>query len=64
MNDIQKLQQDLMMPIFQKIRTAVEAVGKEGGYSYVQEKNAQIVLYFDAPVVDLTNEVKAKLGVN
>ena len=64
MNDIQKLQQDLMMPIFQKVRTAVESVGKEGGYSLVQEKSAQTVLYFDAPVVDITNEVKAKLGIN
>ena len=63
MNDIQKLQQDLMMPIFQKIRTAVEAVGKEGGYSLIQEKNPQLTIYFAAPVVDITGEVKAKLGV-
>lgn len=63
MQDIQKMQQDLMAPILQKIRGAVEAVGKEGGYSMIQEKNPQLTIYFAAPVVDVTNEVKAKLGV-
>lgn len=41
MQDLQKLQQELMAPIMQKIRGAVEAVGKEGGYSLIQEKNPQ-----------------------
>ncbi len=63
MQDIQKMQQDLMAPILQKIRGAVEAVGKEGSYSLIQEKNPQLTIYFAAPVVDVTNEVKAKLGV-
>lgn len=63
MQDLQKLQADLMGPIMQKIRTAVEAVGKENGYSLIQEKNAQITLYYDSPVVDITNDVKAKLGL-
>jgi outer membrane protein len=64
MGDIQKMQQDLMAPIVQKIRAAIESVGKEGGYSLIQDKNPQITIYFDAPVVDLTPEVKAKLGIN
>lgn len=63
MQDLQKLQQELMAPIMQKIRGAVEAVGKEGGYSLIQEKNPQLTIYFAAPVVDITGEVKAKLGV-
>ncbi len=62
--DLQKMQYDLMSPILQKIRTAIEAVGKEGGYSLVQNKDAQIILYYDSPVVDITNDVKAKLGIN
>lgn len=64
MQDLEKLQQDRMAPIMQKIRTAVEAVGKEGGYSLIQEKNAQLILYFDSPIVEITNDVKAKLGLN
>ncbi|MBD5355628.1 MAG: OmpH family outer membrane protein [Bacteroides sp.] len=62
--DLQKMQYDLMSPVLQKIRTAIEAVGKEGGYSLVQNKDAQIILYYDSPVVDITNDVKAKLGIN
>lgn len=61
MQHLQKLQGDLMQPIMQKIRTAIESVGKEGGYSLVQEMSTQI--YYAAPVVDITPEVKAKLGV-
>ncbi len=61
--DLQKMQYDLMSPILQKIRTAIEAVGKEGSYSLVQNKDAQIILYYDSPVVDITNDVKAKLGI-
>ncbi|MDE6578204.1 MAG: OmpH family outer membrane protein [Muribaculaceae bacterium] len=61
MQDIQKLQNDLMAPIMQKVRGAIEAVGKEGGYSVIQEKAS--MLFYAAPVVDITPEVKAKLGI-
>ncbi len=63
MQEIQRMQQELMAPIVQKVRTAIEAVGKEGAFSLVQDKNPQITIYFDAPVVDITNDVKAKLGI-
>lgn len=63
MQDLQKMQQELMSPILQKIRAAVESVGKEGNYSMIQEKNPQLTIYFASPVVDITPEVKAKLGV-
>lgn len=61
--DLQKVQQELMAPIFTQVRNAVESVGKEGNFSYIQELNAQ-VLYYAAPVEDITNAVKAKLGLN
>lgn len=61
--DIQRQQQDLMGPVIQKVRNAIESVGKEGGYSLIQDKNAQNIFYYDAPVVDITPEVKAKLGI-
>lgn len=61
MQDLQKQQQDLMNPIIQKIQGAVESVGKEGGYSAIQEKAA--FLYFAEPAVDITPMVKAKLGI-
>ena len=63
MQDTQAMYQKLMQPIVQKVRTAIEAVGKEGGYSLIQDKNPQNIIYFDAPVVDITADVKAKLGI-
>ncbi|MBD5298983.1 MAG: OmpH family outer membrane protein [Bacteroides sp.] len=63
MQDIQRMTQELMAPIHQKVRTAIEAVSKEGSYSLVQDKNPQLVYYYDAPVVDITNDVKTKLGI-
>ncbi len=63
MSDLQKLQQELLTPIFAKIKDAVEAVGKEGGYSLIQDFNPQLTLYYAAPTVDITSEVKAKLGI-
>lgn len=61
--DLQRMQQELLGPIFQKIKDAVESVGKEGGYGMIQDYNPQQTLYFAAPVVDVTPQVKAKLGI-
>lgn len=60
---LQNMYQELMAPILQKVQTAIQAVGKEGGYSLIQDKNPQIIYYFDAPVIDITNDVKAKIGI-
>lgn len=59
--DLQRMQQELLSPIMQKIKDAIESVGKEGSFSLIQESAAQ--LYFAAPVVDITPQVKAKLGL-
>lgn len=61
--DLQRMQAELLNPIFQKIKDAVESVGKEGGFSMIQDYNPQQTLYFAAPVVDVTAQVKAKLGI-
>lgn len=61
MNDLQKQHDELMAPIVQKVRNAIESVGKENGFSLIQEKAAQ--LYFAAPVEDITPKVKSKLGL-
>ena len=61
--ELQKYNAQLMEPIIQKVRSAIESVGKEGGYSLVQDKNPQVIFYFDAPVVDITPEVLSKLGI-
>lgn len=61
MQDLQKQQDELMTPVVQKVRNAIESVGKEGGFSLIQELQGQ--LYFAAPVEDITPLVKAKLGL-
>ncbi|MCH5217487.1 MAG: OmpH family outer membrane protein [Muribaculaceae bacterium] len=61
MQDLQKQQQELTAPIFQKIQSAIESVGKENGFSLIQE--LQSVQFFAAPVEDITPLVKAKLGL-
>lgn len=63
MQDLQRMQQELMGPVIQKVRSAIESVGKEGGFSLVQDLNPQLTYYYDAPVVNITNDVKAKLGI-
>ena len=40
--DLAKMQQELMAPIFAKLKTAVEAVGREGGFSLIQDNNPQL----------------------
>lgn len=61
--DLQRMQAELLNPIFQKIKDAVESVGKEGGFSMIQDYNPQQTLFYAAPVVDVTPQVKAKLGI-
>lgn len=61
--DLQKMQADLMQPIIAKVQQAIESVGKEGGYTLIQNLDPQIVFYHATPAVDITNDVKAKLGM-
>lgn len=62
--DLARMQQELLAPIIQKIKDAIESVGKEEGFSLIQENSPQIVFYYAAPVVDITPKVKSKLGLN
>lgn len=59
--DLQKLQQDLMAPVMQKVRQAIESVGKEGNYTLLLELSS--ALYYGAPAEDITAAVKTKLGL-
>lgn len=61
--DLAKMQQELMGPVLVKVKTAVEAVGKENGFALIQDNNPQLTLYFASPVEDVTPLVKAKLGL-
>ena len=49
----------ILQPILDKAKTAIEAVAKEGGYTYVLEASTLIVS--NGP--DLLPQVKTKLGI-
>lgn len=57
--ELQKKSSELMQPIVAKVRTAIEAVGKAGNYTYIFEEGAAV--YTGANVVDVTKEVQAKI---
>lgn len=61
--DFEKKQQELFVPIQDKVKKAIKAVGDEKGYTYIIDNNPQIVLYTGTTSVDATQFVKAKLGI-
>lgn len=56
---LQKKSSELMQPIVAKVRTAIEAVGKAGNYTFIFEDGAAV--YTGTNVVDVTKEVQAKI---
>ena len=44
--DIQKKQQQLFQPIIQKVKNAIDAVGKEYHYNYILDVSQGVVLYY------------------
>ena len=56
---LQKVQQDKMQPIINKVRSAIESVGKAGGYTYIFEDG--VAIYTGANVEDVTSKVQAAL---
>lgn len=59
--DLQRQQQTLMAPIEQKLMEAISAVGQEGGYTFILQDGQ--ALFQGKDVVNVTAEVKAKLGL-
>ncbi len=62
-NDLNKIQQDYMAPAQQKILEAIKTVGVEGNYTFIFPNDPGLILYQGTEVVDVTAEVKAKLGI-
>jgi outer membrane protein len=56
--DLQKKESDLMKPLLEKVKAAIQKVGKAKGYQYVL--NASDLLLTDGP--DLTADIKKDLG--
>jgi outer membrane protein len=60
--DLQKKEMELTAPIIEKARTAVEAVAKEDGYTYIFNSTEGMLLYAE-PTDNIMDKVKAKLGI-
>ena len=52
-----------LSPILEKIQNAINAVGKEKGYTYILDVATGAAVYIGTDAVDATKDVKAKLGV-
>ena len=52
-----------LSPILEKIQNAINAVGKEKGYTYILDAATGAAVYIGTDAVDATKDVKAKLGI-
>ncbi len=59
--DLQRQQQQLMAPIQESVMKAIQGVGAEGNYTFVFEN--MVPVYVGTDVTDITDTVKARLGV-
>jgi len=60
--DLQEKQEDLLKPIIDRAKKAIEEVAKENGYNYVFDSGIGVLLYSDESD-DILNLVKKKLGI-
>ena len=60
---MQSKQMELLNPIIEKVQNAVNAVGQEKGFTYILDKTAGVVVFIGENAIDITSDVKAKLGL-
>ncbi|HVA98516.1 MAG TPA: OmpH family outer membrane protein, partial [Bacteroidia bacterium] len=61
--DIQKKNDELTKPVYDKAKKAIDEVAKEKGYKYVLDTSTGVVLYSE-PSDDILDLVKKKLGID
>lgn len=61
--EIQKKQQELFVPIRDKVTKAINDVAAEGKFTYILDLGSQAVIYKSPTSNDITAKVKAKLGL-
>jgi len=60
---LQAKEQELKLPIFEKLTDAIKAVGEEGGFLYIFEEVGGLTVYKSEKSIDIAPLVKAKLGI-
>ena len=61
--DLERVQQEERSKLFDKINQAVEEIGKTGGFVYIMDTTAGIPYISKTLSVDVTEQLKKKLGV-
>jgi len=61
--DLQKKEQELLKPIIDKAKKAIEDVSKENGYTYIFDTGTGTLLYYPKDADDILPLVKKKLGI-
>lgn len=59
--DIQKKQQELLLPVQEKMKKAIETVGEKEGYTYIFDSAAMV--YVAPSAIDALPAVKKELGI-
>ena len=54
---------ELLAPLLEKIQNAINTVGKEKGLTYIIDIATGTAVYIGTDAVDVTKDVKAKLGI-
>ena len=60
-NALAQMEQQLLAPMIERVRDAIEAVGKEQGFTYIFDTSTGVTLYNGGE--DVTDLVKTKLGM-
>lgn len=60
--DYQKKTQELLIPLNNKVKTAIEAVAKDGKFAYILDAS-NTNLFMGSEAIDVTSQVKKKLGL-
>ena len=60
---LQQAQQEAMNPILEKVQKAVEEIGQAEGYIYIFDLARTSIPFVGSQSVDITDKVKAKLGI-
>lgn len=61
--DYQKKEAELLQPIMDKANDAIQAVGKENGFTYIFDVGVGALVYFSEDSQDILPLVKTKLGI-
>lgn len=62
-NEFDNKRAELLAPLLEKIQNAINAVGREKGYTYILDLATGAAVYVSADAIDVTKDVKAKLGI-